>query len=482
MEKPNEQIEHFRGAEDARVTLVQYGDFECPSCKDMYLVLRRVQNTLGSRLKIIFRHFPLTDQHAMAMEAALAAEAAEAQKDGMFWQVHDHIYQRQEQLTKDFLKDIVSKLSLDVKRFEKDVEEKNYKAKVDRDIELGLSEGVDGTPTFFINGELYNEPLEYENLLREIAKAGEFEDVLKSVEKESPKLRATIDRSERGAPAAGKAIRDRFSSDEIFQRIMASADEEIDRKPRMLFFSGLAAGLIIGASFFARTIMTTAYPDDPVGLGNLLYPIGFVAIVLGGYQLFTENTLTPVTLVLTRLASIPSLLRLWGIVLFANISGAAAGAYLFSVTEIFNEESVKTAIHLGEHALSYSSYTLFSKAIVAGGLVATMVWLVHAARDTISRFFIIFMTMFLIPAGELFHCVVGAFEIFYLVFKGIENLGSVMINFFFPVVFGNTIGGVIFVAFVNYGMTSEREIPTYDFREKLSIKQWLFGKGKAIED
>lgn len=287
----------------------------------------------------------------------------------------------------------------------------------------------------------------------------------------------TIDRSHSGAPAAGRAVRDRFSADEIFQRVTASAEEEIDRGARLLFFSGLAAGTSIGATFFGRAVMTAAYPSDPVGLGNLLYPLGFVMIVLGGYQLFTENTLTPVTLVLTRHASIPSLLRLWGIVLFANVVGAGVVAFIFANTGILDSPVAEAAHGFGEHALSVPWSALFFKAMVAGGLVATMVWLVHAARDTITRFSVVYLITFLIPAGDLFHCITGAFEVLYLVFTGSASLISVFAGFFVPVVLGNIAGGVFFVALVNYGMTAQRRSPDREYSQlELSLSEWLFGK------
>ncbi|UII25740.1 formate/nitrite transporter family protein [Fulvivirga maritima] len=473
------EVEHIRGAREAPVTIIEYGDFECPSCKDLFPVLRRIQNKLGDRLKFVFRHYPLVDQHTLAYQSAQAAEAAAAQGSEKFWQMHDLMYKSDKALKLDTLKEFAEEIDLNVDKFVEDINDGVHKNKIEHDIKSGKDDGVSGTPMFLINGEIYQGPLKYEALLEEVAKAGDYKDIIKSLTHQNYKIRETIDRSKRGAPAAGQAVRDRFSSDEIFQRVMASADEEIDRGTRLLFFSGLAAGLIIGASFFARVIMTTAYPNDTVGLGNLLYPVGFVAIVLGGYQLFTENTLTPITLVLTRRASLPSLLRLWGIVLFANISGAAIGALLFANTDVLSSEAAKTAAEIGEHALSYSASTLFNKATIAGGLVATMVWLVHAARDTISRLFIIYMTMILIPAGELFHCVVGAFEIFYLVYQGTASLYDVFINFFAPVVAGNVTGGILFVSFVNYAMTSKRDIPTYNFRKKLSITEWFLGEKLA---
>lgn len=287
-------------------------------------------------------------------------------------------------------------------------------------------------------------------------------------------VRDTLDRSESGAPAAGRAVRDLFSTDEIFQRVVATADEEFGRSGRLLFLSGLAAGLSIGLSFVARAALTAATPGDTTGLvGNLLYPVGFLLIVQGRYQLFTENTLTPVTLVMTRIASLPLLLRVWGIVLAANLIGAAALALLLSQTGVFSPEAKEVARGFGEHALHVPHDDLFWKAVIAGWIVASMVWLTHAARDTITRFFTIFVLMYLIPSADLFHCIIGACEVLFLVFQGLAGLGE-SAAFVGVVVAGNTAGGVLLVAILNSAQTRHLRFRDRDPGElNLSWKQWL---------
>ncbi|MEM6647463.1 MAG: formate/nitrite transporter family protein, partial [Bacteroidota bacterium] len=176
---------------------------------------------------------------------------------------------------------------------------------------------------------------------------------------ESDTLRGVLDQAESGAPAAGHAVRDIFSTDEIFRRIVATADEEFQRSGRLLFLSGLAAGLSIGLSLLARATMTAhaGGGDEAILIGNLLYPVGFLLIVLGRYQLFTENPLTPVTLVMTRIASIPLLLRVWGIVLVANLMGAAIAALMFTKTSVMEPKAMDAAIKFGNHALEYGWQT-----------------------------------------------------------------------------------------------------------------------------
>ncbi len=286
-------------------------------------------------------------------------------------------------------------------------------------------------------------------------------------------LREAMDTSRRGAPSAGEAVSDIFSTDEIFHRLMATADEEFSRSSRLLFLSGLAAGLSIGLTFLARATLYGLLPEDTTGLvGNLLYPIGFIFIVLGRYQLFTENTLTPVTLVLTRLASLPGLLKIWGLAYTANLTGATIAAFLFSRTDIFDATTAAAAYQFGEHALEMTWNGLFFKGVVAGWMVAGMVWLTHAVRDAVTRFFIVYLTMYLVPSVGLFHCVIGACEMAYFVFEGGATVSEALVDFQIPVTLGNTVGGVLFVALPNYFQTRGERFREW---ERLSWRKWLWG-------
>ncbi|NDJ86363.1 MAG: formate/nitrite transporter family protein [Chloroflexi bacterium] len=293
---------------------------------------------------------------------------------------------------------------------------------------------------------------------------------------ESIQTREAIDRSQSGAPAGGRVVRDLFSTDEIFQRIVAAADEEFSRSMRILFFSGLAAGLSIGLSFMARAALTAAVPSEASSfIGNLLYPIGFIFIIMGHYQLYTENTLSPVTLVLTRIASIPALLYIWGLVLAANVLGATIVALVLAQTGVLEPEAAVVARDIGNHALEVSWGDLFVKGIFAGWLVAGMVWIIHAVRDSITRFISVFLIMYLIPTVGLYHCIVGACEGMYLVFVGDAGLVQVGWSFFLPVLLGNTLGGVLLVALLNYGQTSDRRFPEHaEVDKRLSWEEWIF--------
>ena len=303
----------------------------------------------------------------------------------------------------------------------------------------------------------------------------------RAIQERRPKVREVLDHAESGAPAAGKAVRDIFSTDEIFQRILATADEEFSRSTRLLFLSGLAAGLSIGLSFVARAAITALVggtePSSAATLiGNMFYPTGFLLIVIGRYQLFTENTLTPVTLVLTKIASVPLLLKVWGTVLTANVLGSAIIAWLLATTGVLEPDAMMVARGFGQHALEVAWLDLFWKGVFAGWLVASMVWLIHAVRESITRFVTVFVLMSLVPSLDLFHCIIGACEVLFLVFLGEAGWYQSSVGFFLPVLLGNVLGGVLLVAILNYSQTrdvlfADRDCATLE----LTWREWLFG-------
>ena len=147
---------HVRGSKSAQVTIEEFGDFQCPPCGIMAGLLKKTEEEYGSRLRVIFRHFPLAI-HAHAREAALAAEAAEMQ--GRFWEMHDLIYKEQAAWSKAdnvpaLFESYARTIGLDVDRFEKDLKNPEIAARVDADQKLGSSRGVTSTPTLFVNNVL----------------------------------------------------------------------------------------------------------------------------------------------------------------------------------------------------------------------------------------------------------------------------------------------------------------------------------------
>jgi protein-disulfide isomerase len=155
--------DHAEGPAGAPVTLVEYGDFQCPFCGAAYPVVKALQNKLGKTLRFVFRNFPLTEAHPDALAAATAAEAAALQ--GKFWEMHDMIFENQESLEADILPVWGEMIGLDLDRFAKDAESKDIAARIKEDRRSGIRSGVNGTPTFFINGMRHDGPPDYEALL-----------------------------------------------------------------------------------------------------------------------------------------------------------------------------------------------------------------------------------------------------------------------------------------------------------------------------
>ena len=154
--------DHIEGRDDAPVTLVEYGDYQCPYCGEAHQVIKRLQKALAKKLRFVFRNFPLTHAHPYAMMAAETAEAAALQ--GKFWQMHDFIFENQESLAPEALPAWANELGLDMKKFATAIKERSAVKRIDEDRASGIESGVNGTPTFFINGALYAGDDDYESL------------------------------------------------------------------------------------------------------------------------------------------------------------------------------------------------------------------------------------------------------------------------------------------------------------------------------
>jgi protein-disulfide isomerase len=161
--------DHTSGQQDAPLTLVEYGDFQCPHCRNAYPIVKKVQQQLGARLRLVFREFPLTQIHPEAEHAAEAAEAAGAQ--GAFWQMHDRLFERQFALDDDSLVQYAQDLGLDADRLRGELDAGTYRAKVRDDFMSGVKSGVNGTPTFFINGARYDGSYDLASLLEAVSAA-----------------------------------------------------------------------------------------------------------------------------------------------------------------------------------------------------------------------------------------------------------------------------------------------------------------------
>jgi protein-disulfide isomerase len=161
--------DHIQGPADASVTLLEYGDYECPYCGAAYPIVKEVQDRMGDRLRFVFRNFPITTSHPHAEQAAEAAEAAGSQ--GRFWEMHDTLYENQRRLGDADLRSYAARLGLDLESFERDVAEHVHAPRVREDFMSGVRSGVNGTPTFYINGVRHDDSYELETLLAALEQA-----------------------------------------------------------------------------------------------------------------------------------------------------------------------------------------------------------------------------------------------------------------------------------------------------------------------
>jgi protein-disulfide isomerase len=162
--------DHSEGGSDAKVVLVEYGDYQCPYCGAAYPIVKRIQKDLGTRLLFVFRNFPITNAHPQAQWAAETAEAAAVQ--GKFWEMHDYLYENQPSLGDEaFFGKFEGKLNLDVAKLNREVAQHVHSARIQEDFMSGVRSGVNGTPTFFINGIRYDGYPEFGPLISALEKA-----------------------------------------------------------------------------------------------------------------------------------------------------------------------------------------------------------------------------------------------------------------------------------------------------------------------
>ncbi|WP_348675081.1 formate/nitrite transporter family protein [uncultured Abyssibacter sp.] len=238
----------------------------------------------------------------------------------------------------------------------------------------------------------------------------------------------------------------------VFEAIRQEGESELSRKPLALFWSGLAAGLSMGFSFVAETLLSYHLPADAEWtqlITKFGYSVGFLIVVLGRQQLFTENTLTP----MLEVFNTPSrdrlwrLGRLWSVVLVANMLGALLFAAAVRYGDAFSADRMA---HFQEVALKSGHedwWTTFAGAIFAGWLIALMVWLMPFAET--GRIWIIVIVTYMVGLGGFGHIIAGSVETLYLVIGGQMDVGAWLGGFFLPVLAGNVIGGVSLVAAVN---------------------------------
>ena len=238
----------------------------------------------------------------------------------------------------------------------------------------------------------------------------------------------------------------------VYKAISKEGEEELERSSSALFWSGLAAGLSMGFSMIAEGILTSFLPDEhwrPL-VAKFGYSAGFLIVILGRQQLFTENTLTPILPFLQKKAkaTIANVLRLWSIVLVANLIGALLVALVAALTNIFDPDVRHAFSEMGNKAIEPGFGLILLRGIFAGWLIALMVWLLPFAET--ARVWVIIILTYLIGIGYMSHVIAGAVEVFTLAAMGGTSWGAALGGFILPALIGNVIGGVTLVAMLNH--------------------------------
>jgi formate-nitrite transporter family protein len=244
----------------------------------------------------------------------------------------------------------------------------------------------------------------------------------------------------------------RRTAHEIFEGVSNSARDELERPTAALFISGIAGGLTMGL-----TGMGVAVARAHLGIGevqqllaNLLYPLGFIAVIIGRAQLFTENTLYPVVLVLDERKHLLNTLRLWGTVFLANTLGALGFAALAVLSGALRGEYVRALVGLGLNSAPGSFPHLFWSGVVGGWLIALVAWMVTASHYTIGQVVIVYLLTYLVGLGNFAHCIATSAEILSAILAGSMSVAGYL-HWLLPATLGNIVGGVVMVSLLNYG-------------------------------
>lgn len=257
------------------------------------------------------------------------------------------------------------------------------------------------------------------------------------------------EKDNRQAPSA------KLIHDVIFQE----AVEELERSSSALFWSALAAGLSMGFSMVSEAFLMAYLPDADwsVLVSSFGYSVGFIIVILGRQQLFTENTLLPILPLLHRrdFKTFRNVSRLWLVVLFANLLGALIFAWVVGRTSVFAPEVQQAFIDIGHKAMKPSFWTILLRGIFAGWLIALLVWLLPFAET--ARVWVILLITYVVAVSHLSHVIVGSIEVFTLAAMQEASWLSVLWKYSLPALIGNVIGGVVLTAAINHAQVKANE-------------------------
>jgi formate/nitrite transporter FocA (FNT family) len=244
----------------------------------------------------------------------------------------------------------------------------------------------------------------------------------------------------------------RPSAEDIYKQVAANARQELKRSSVALAISGFAGGIFMGLSAMGTAIALAMLGHTPgfQMISRMFYPLGFIVVIIGRAQLFTENTLYPVALVLAEKREFWNTLRLWAVVLPSNVLGAFAFAALASLPPTLNPHFVAELSQLGLDALANPSATVFWSGVMGGWIIALAAWLVSGSHSITGSVMIIWMLTFIVGLGNFAHCIATSGEILVAILTHHAAWSSYP-RWFCPAVLGNICGGVGMVTLLEYG-------------------------------
>jgi formate-nitrite transporter family protein len=250
---------------------------------------------------------------------------------------------------------------------------------------------------------------------------------------------------------------ERPSAQDIYEQVANNARQELGRSSLSLAISGLAGGIFMGLSALGTAIaiaMLTPADTPPSGtvqfIAKMFYPLGFIVVILGRSQLFTENTLYPVALVLAEKKHFWKTIRLWAVVLPANVLGSLVFAALATLTHAVNPAVVQSLSELGLLATHNPVGTIFWSGVMGGWIIATVAWLVSGSHSITGSVMIIWVLAFVVGLGNFAHCIAASGEVFAAILTHRASWIAFP-NWFLPAVSGNICGGVGMVTLLEYG-------------------------------
>lgn len=281
-------------------------------------------------------------------------------------------------------------------------------------------------------------------------------EVAPEIDRDQPELDAISEgASGTSDDAAGQAAQrdlERPTAHEIYVQVANNGRHELERSARALAISGLAGGMMMGLTALSMSIIHAQLGDGKAAsfIAYLLYPIGFITVIVGRAQLFTENTLFPVALVLAERRHIWKTLRLWAIVLTSNLAGAFLFALLAVKTEALKPEYVAAMSKIGIEAVSVSSSHAFWSAVIGGWMIALVAWLVSGSHSVTGSVMLIWLLAFVVGIGHFAHSIATSGEILASVLYHQATFGAYF-GWLLPAVLGNLCGGVLLVTLLEYG-------------------------------